>query len=153
MALFETLLGYFEEDGWPLERVEGEPALVGLFAGDRAQSSWNVYATAIEAQQRVIVYSILPLRARPEDMPRATELLHRLNYGMVLGNFELDMDDGEIRYKTSIDVEGDRLSKPLWMHVVAANVLTVDRYLIAIREVLHLGRDLRTAIKEAEQAE
>jgi hypothetical protein len=38
------------------------------------------------------------------------EFLTRANSGMVIGNFELDFADGEIRYKTSIDVEGDKLS-------------------------------------------
>jgi hypothetical protein len=32
------------------------------------------------------------------------------NYDMIIGNFELDLRDGEVRYKTSIDFEGDRLS-------------------------------------------
>jgi hypothetical protein len=29
---------------------------------------------------------------------------------MIIGNFEMDFEDGEIRYKTSIDVEDDSLS-------------------------------------------
>ena len=37
------------------------------------------------------------------------EFLTRTNYSMIIGNFELDFADGEIRYKTSIDVQGDFL--------------------------------------------
>ena len=33
------------------------------------------------------------------------EYLHRANYGLRVGNFELDYDDGEIRYKTYIDAD------------------------------------------------
>lgn len=153
MSLFDTMLGYFTEDAWPFERVEGQPALVALFAGEAAQCSWNLYATVIEAQERVLVYSILPFKVRQADLPRAMELLCRLNYGMVLGNFEIDLADGELRYKTSLCVQGDRLSKALWMHLVAANVLTVDRYLTTIREVVHLGRDIGEALAQAERAD
>jgi hypothetical protein len=38
------------------------------------------------------------------------KFITRANYGMSLGNFELDFNDGEIRYKTSIDVTDDRLN-------------------------------------------
>jgi len=41
------------------------------------------------------------------------KFLTRANYGMMIGNFEMDFTDGEIRYKTSIDVEGDKLSSAL----------------------------------------
>lgn len=34
-------------------------------------------------------------------MKRTAEFLTRANYGLVFGNFEMDMHDGEIRYKPS----------------------------------------------------
>jgi len=33
------------------------------------------------------------------------EFLTRANYGLNIGNFEMDFQDGEIRFKTAIDVE------------------------------------------------
>ncbi|WP_199784763.1 hypothetical protein [Nostoc sp. 'Lobaria pulmonaria (5183) cyanobiont'] len=48
---------------------------------------------------------------------------------MIIGNFELDFTDGEISCKTSIDVEGDRLSFTLIQRVVYANVTMMDEYL------------------------
>jgi len=38
------------------------------------------------------------------------EFINRANYGIIIGNFEMDFADGEIRYKTSIDVQGDKLT-------------------------------------------
>lgn len=50
----------------------------------------------------------------PEDRRLAlAEFLTRANYGLFIGNFEMDWQDGEVRYKTSIDVAGDRLSTAL----------------------------------------
>ena len=34
------------------------------------------------------------------------EFLHRVNYGLLLGNFEMDYDEGEIRFRTSLMSEG-----------------------------------------------
>ena len=44
----------------------------------------------------------------------------------------MDFDD-----KTSIDVEGDRLSEALIKHLVYSNVLIVDRYLPGIMTVIY----------------
>ena len=50
--------------------------------------------------------------ARPEEMrvPMA-EFLTRANYGLRIGNFEMDFEDGEVRYKSSVDFEGIELRR------------------------------------------
>jgi len=55
---------------------------------------------------------------------------------MIIGNFELDFADGEIRYKTSIDVKGDFLSFELIKQLVYANVTMMDEYLPGIISVI-----------------
>ena len=39
-------------------------------------------------------------RVAPGDRPAAAELIARINWNQALGNFDLDLSDGEIRYKT-----------------------------------------------------
>lgn len=46
------------------------------------------------------------------------EFIARGNFGIVIGNFEIDFSDGEIPYKTSIDVKGDRPSFALIKRLV-----------------------------------
>jgi hypothetical protein len=64
------------------------------------------------------------------------EFLTRANYGMTIGNFELDYTDGEIRYKTSIDVTNDQLSPALIQTLVYINVAMMDEYLPGIQAVI-----------------
>ncbi|NEQ30985.1 MAG: YbjN domain-containing protein [Leptolyngbya sp. SIO4C5] len=63
-----------------------------------------------------------------------------------VGNFELDFSDGEIRYKTSLDVEGDRLSQASIKQLVYTNVFTMDRYLPGIEAVIKYGTNAEAAI-------
>ena len=70
---------------------------------------------------------------------------------MVIGNFELDFSDGEIRYKTSLDVEGDRLSNALIKQTVYLNVLTMDKYLPALVAVINNELSVDNAIAAVEQ--
>lgn len=56
-----------------------------------------------------VVYAISPLGADEDDekmMATIAEFICRANYGLKNGNFELDMRDGEIRYKCFVDSEG-----------------------------------------------
>jgi hypothetical protein len=55
---------------------------------------------------------------------------------MTIGNFELDFADGEIRYKTSIDVEGVSLTFPQIKRLVYTNVTMMDEYLPGIMSVI-----------------
>ncbi len=69
---------------------------------------------------------------------------------MEIGNFELDFDSGEIRFKTSLDVTGDRITPALIKQLVYINVLTIDQYLPSIQAVLD-GATPVDAIRAIEQ--
>ncbi|MBP0018071.1 MAG: hypothetical protein J7647_10995 [Cyanobacteria bacterium SBLK] len=68
----------------------------------------------------------------------------------MLGNFELDFEDGEIRYKTSIDVESDRLTPALIKQIVYPNVMMMDEYLPGILAVINGDKTPREAIAQIE---
>jgi hypothetical protein len=119
-----------------------------MFQGENG--TWVCYAHAREEQKLFIFYSVCQVNA-PEDKRMAVaEFLTRANYGLLIGNFELDFNDGEIRYKTSIDVEGDRPSPALVQQLVYANVLTMDRYLPGIMTVIYGSASPAEAIAEIE---
>jgi hypothetical protein len=69
---------------------------------------------------------------------------------MIIGNFEMDFEDGEIRYKTSIDVEGDSLSSALIKRLVYANVMMMDAYLPGIMSVIYGDVEPKDAIAQVE---
>ena len=81
----------------------------------------------------------------------------RANYGLIIGNFEMDFSDGEVRYKTSIDVEDededDRLSVALIKNLVYANVLTMDRYLPGVMSIIYGDVSPAQAIAQMEEGE
>ena len=55
-----------------------------------------------------IVYALCNIRADEACRREVCEYLHRANFGLRWGNFEIDMRDGEIRYKVLVDC-GDSL--------------------------------------------
>ena len=55
------------------------------------------------------VKACAPLNADENVRQDVAEYIARANYGMVFGNFELDMSDGEVAFKLTLDCE-DRSS-------------------------------------------
>ncbi len=146
-SIYQTMIQFFTEDDWSFTKLQGEPVLRMRFQGENGE--WACYAKARKEQEQFVFYSICPI-ASPEDKRMAiAHFLTLANYGTIIGNFELDYIDGEIRYKTSIDVEGDRLTSALIKRLVYTNVTMMDEYLPGIQAVL-AGQTPASAIQSIE---
>jgi hypothetical protein len=130
----EQMIRFFEQDGWPAVTVPGSGALQITYQGQHG--NWVCYAQARDDSSQFAFYSVCPIKAPELRRVMVSEFITRANYGLIIGNFELDLDDGEIRYKTSIDVEQAELSPALMQPLVYANVWTMDRYLPGLMSVI-----------------
>lgn len=64
--------------------------------------SYDLLMDIKEERKILIIYVRSSLRFPVGRRKQLAEYLTRSNYGLVLGNFELDMNDGEVRYKCSV---------------------------------------------------
>jgi hypothetical protein len=132
--IFQAIVNFFTQDDWSFTRIQGEQALRLGFQGENG--IWNCYAQAREEQEQFAFYSICPILAPESKRAALAEFITRANYGLVVGNFEMDYGDGEIRYKTSIDVAGDEFTSDMIKRLVYANVTMMDEYLPGIVAVI-----------------
>jgi hypothetical protein len=132
-----TLLGelkrVFAENGWPYSEVAGAPLLLSELSGPAG--SWDFYAQAVEEKDLVLLYSIAPQRVPEERRLDVSEFLTRANYGLADGNFELDFDDGEVRFKSVLHVPAE-LDGLLVKRVVRVNGTALETYLPTISELI-----------------
>ena len=147
-ALLDTLGAMLEEDGWKLLHIPGRAALGSVARG--RNGSWSCLGVELEEQQRLLFYSTYPVAIPAERRAAVTELITRLNYGTALGNFEMDLDDGEVRFRTSIEVREGPISRALLTPIVYENVATTDRYLPAFEHVVAGSASPIDAIAAAE---
>ena len=143
--IHDAVEGYLATRAWPYE--DRGNYVVSAVAGE--SGSWTACFDLREDDEQLLVYSVLPLRVPAERRTAVALFLSRANYGLAIGNFEIDLDDGEVRYKTSIDVEGAVLEEPLIDHLLLANIVTVDRYLRALESVV-AGADPAASISSVE---
>lgn len=102
-----------------------------------------------------IVYAISPVGADEEDakmMSAMTEFLCRANYGLRNGNFEMDMADGEIRFKSFVDCEGIIPSRDMVENSIYCPASMFDRYGNGIVDVIFGGVSAKDAINKCEES-
>ncbi len=149
VRMMKVMEDYFNRAGVSFDRREDEQVLDMAYKG--LNGEWLCSAFAREEEDRCGFYSILLIET-PEDQNLAvSEFLTRANYNLPVGNFEFDMDNGEIRFKTSINLGGAGLSAELFDQLVTANVAVVDQYLPGLARVIDDEMSPDAAIQEIEK--
>jgi hypothetical protein len=132
-SLLGDLKRVFAENGWPYSEVAGAPVLLSELSGP--EGSWDFYAQAVEDRDLVLLYSIVPQRVPAERRLEVSEFLTRANHGLADGNFELDFEDGEVRFKSVLHVPAE-LDGLLVRRVVRLNGTALETYLPSITELI-----------------
>jgi hypothetical protein len=89
-----------------------------------------------EEARTFVCYGILPINVEPARRVAVAETMTRINFRLRLGTFDLDFDDGEMRYRTGCDVEGGELTQHMVLTVVGNVCASIDRYGSALMRVM-----------------
>ncbi len=83
-----------------------------------------------EHNNLLAVYGVLPFLIPESHQSAAMLLITQINYDMLIGNLEMDINDGEIRYKNAIDVEAVGMDESTIEHllqsVIAMTTVTYE---------------------------
>ena len=102
-----------------------------------------------------IVYAIAPIGADEEDknmMAKMAEFICRANYGLPHGNFELDMRDGEIRFKCFVDCDGIIPTDDMVRHSIHCPAAMFKRYGPGIVDIIYGNVTAKEAVEKCEKA-
>ena len=133
--IIDTVASFLQGDGWNFETLQQVKALVTHFYCESGQL--KCHAFELEKDGILLFYSISPIKVPEKKRQAVAYFLSRLNYGIAIGNFELNLTDGDIRFKTSIQVQDDRLSLALVKNLIYTNVITMNEYLPSIMSTVH----------------
>lgn len=144
--ILDATTAFFKDDNWNYEAHPDRPVLRLPFVGKNGR--WMCFAQ--ERNNQLLFYSVAGVNAPEEKRQAISEFITRANYGMAIGNFELDFNDGEIRYKTSLDVDDGPLTNTLIKPAVYVNCLMMDKYLPGIMAVLYADVSPLDAVNKVE---
>lgn len=96
----------------------------------------------------VAVFVVCPIIIPESGRKRIAEFLTMANYGLILGNFEMDMDDGELRYKSTFLFNDENQQDDEFKQHMFNALHTMDKFFPGIMAVLFAGLDPRAAIRQ-----
>lgn len=134
MGLKEALARALTNDGVSLETLPDASA--ARVSGVGRADAFDVVVQWNDDDQTVCAYAVSTHAVPPEQRAAVMELVTRLNFGLVIGCFELDVDDGELRYRASLDLEGASPEAALLKNLVFAAAASFGRYLPAFVDVI-----------------
>lgn len=92
--------------------------------------------TVIVREDSFSTMTTLPLSADLDHRLAVAEYLTRVNYNMRNGNFELNMEDGEIRFKTYVHVGAGTVDPAAARLAIMLPFLMIDRFGDGLIDVL-----------------
>jgi hypothetical protein len=147
-SMMEVVLRFFEEEQWNYQKLEGKPVIRAGFRGDHG--TWVCFVRVDEEKKHFLFHSIMGMNIPLQYRAAVVEYITRVNYVLPLGNFEMDLDSGDIRFRTSLETPEGELSVAIVRGLVYANVHTMDHYFPGVMAVVHAGLSPEAAFARIE---
>jgi hypothetical protein len=133
--MFQQIINFFKNQGWEYTQIEHKNAAVlGI---DGKNGKFQFFTEVIEDENKCIFFSICGANVPENKKLEMSELLTRLNFGKFLGNFEMDYEDGEVRYKTSLYYDNSTKTNQAIGKFIMTNIITMDISLVAIMKLIY----------------
>ena len=131
--IIEEMERYLEEQECVFQ-VNDEGTWVS-FGFDAVNVRWRSVAGE-DDHGRFVSLSFLPLVVPMGRRMAVAELITRMNFGLGLGHFILDFEDGDLRFMVTVPLGGVAPSQEVIAEVMGAHQALVDTFLPAIGQVL-----------------
>lgn len=127
-TLYKIIAGYMDEAGRHYDCEPEGGLIVAEMGGEHG--NWRTYIQItddVEAR-RVVIHAQLPARIPVSTRLKVAELLTRINYDLIVGNFELGLDDGELLFKTTLDLADGQLTKAMFERMYRLNCDVMNEF-------------------------
>lgn len=152
MNIANAVNNFLKEDDWHFSFDENR----GIFRfglGLKGKLKKLHYIVDIKDDE-YLVYAISPLGADEEDarmMANMAEFICRANYGLKMGNFELDFDDGEVRFKVHVLCKGVTLTAEMFKRSIYCPATMFDHYGSGIVDIIFNDTSGKAAVEKCEK--
>jgi hypothetical protein len=143
-----TLRRTLVELGWEPEQ-RSESTFYIDFGHPHMPVADAIAAVVVDSRQFVL-YINLGAAAPANRRDEVGRFITRANWGLTIGNFELDYDDGHVRFKSSVAFDGRELSEATIRNAIFWAMNAVETYAEALVEVIAGEKEAEQAITDVE---
>jgi len=144
---FSTLVAYLEKQSWSFDADEDSKLVRWGIAGEHAHV--HCIAGINEDDDLLQVFIVMPIRVPEEKRLEVAEFCARATYGMKIGRFETDLDDGEVRVHASAPFRTGDLPEEVVHQCVGISLLLGDHYFPDLMSVVFGDTDPDAAVANA----
>ena len=149
LKAFKTVKRVLTKIGWEPEETEKEGVLRVDFSVDKIPIAEAIADVRVD-YERFLYYLIFKNRALSKYRSETMEFVTRVNFDLVIGNFEFNLDEGLVRFKSSIDFTAVELTEPLIRDAIKSAMEAVEQYAGAIVDVMRGKKDAVQALNDAD---
>jgi len=135
MSLFRVLHEILTQNGWEFD-FDNKNEIIKLEIRG-INTNFHAFLLVDEEQESLLcnthIKQKIPLSKRLE----VCDFMCRVNYELANGNFEMDMDNGEIRYRTYLDLADAEPSKDQVLNIIWNGVLGFDTYYPGLMKLVY----------------
>jgi len=144
---------WLEDRAWTWDEDEDADGLVLAVISGTGDDDWRWYIQVRDEHHQLALFTILASPVPLDRRPEMSQMVVTASFGLTVGSFELDLDEGQLRFRTSIGFGGAEVSnaqvRSLLDEMERTNRAMVKGYWPAITAVLE-GRPGVEAVRGVE---
>ena len=131
--LYQAIASFLDDASIPYVG-EASALIVTEISGEHG--SWRTFIQITDEPENrfIVIHAQFPAGIPAGSRAKLSERLTRINYDLALGNFELGMGDGELLFKTAIDLADGVLTRQMFWRMYDRNRQVMNQHFAEIAE-------------------
>lgn len=135
MSLFRLLYEILTHNGWEFDFDDKNEIIKLEIRG--INSYFHSFLFVDEEQESLLCNTHIKQKIPPSKRLEVCDFMCRVNYELANGNFEMDMDNGEIRYRTYLDLADAEPSNEQILNIVWNGVIGFDTFYPGLMKLVY----------------
>lgn len=135
--MFQQIINYLKEKDWVSSPIEDKTIVILGMSGKNGK--FQCVIDVREQEHKIIFFSIFSSNIPENKRVGMAELLTRLNYEKFFGNFDMDFETGQVRYKTSFFYGNSLVNDDMIDNLIMTNIITMDLSLDGLMQYIYGG--------------
>ena len=150
--VFNAVVRCFKDNHWKYLWIEigGEIRLFTLV--QMKNSDFLCMGRVREEKNEFVFYTYYDMKVPESKRQEAAEFFARVNDGLMIGNFEMDMEDGQAYFRAGIAVADQHISSSEIKYLMLIGLSTTDYYLPGLMTVISREEPRKGAVALLEGA-
>lgn len=148
----DAIATVLREIGWNPERDGESAGFVVRFDPPYIPVAY-AYAVVSEQLETFLFHITLGVAAAVARRDETAKYLTLVNWNLMTGSFDMDYEDGQIRFRSAVCFRGTELSETLVRNVIGTAMAAVERYAEGAIDVMAREKPAPQAFEDAQPSE